>query len=231
MLRKVTPGTRSGSPQLHSSSECGSQEEKTCPNHYPRDRWEVGTKNYFILLWGPFYTHSSFLHVFVSLCCDSSLSPNGSVHFPHLSEGGQQVKIHDVLRSDWVLPRFTCSQSNRSRGPLIPASTRLQHLSQCLPTAWRLPFPTRLKLHEDRRALTLFTVESPVHSSESFLSGILSKYTVDIKSASSQWCNQGQFSLPGDIWQSLGTFLVLTTREEGGKEWYCHLVGRGQRCY
>lgn len=88
----MTPGTRSGSPQLHSSSEYGSQEEKTCPNHYPRDRWEVDTKNYFILLWGPFYTHSSFLHVFGSLCCDSSLSPNRSVHFPHLSEGSDRSK-------------------------------------------------------------------------------------------------------------------------------------------
>lgn len=92
LLRKVTPGTRSGSPQLHSSSEYGSQEEKTCPNHYPRDRWEVDTKNYFILLWGPFYTHSSFLHVFGSLCCNSSLSPNRSVHFPHLSEGSDRSK-------------------------------------------------------------------------------------------------------------------------------------------
>ena len=57
-----------------------------------------------------------------------------------------------------------------------------------VPTAWRLPFPTRPKLHEDRRAFTLFAVIAPAHSSEPLLSGILNKYPVDVKSASSPWC-------------------------------------------
>ena len=58
----------------------------TCPNRYPRGIWYVSTKNYFILLWGPFYTQ-----LFISPTpyepVLQKLSPSGSAHFPHLSEG------------------------------------------------------------------------------------------------------------------------------------------------
>ena len=52
----------------------------------------------------------------------------------------------------------------------------------------------------------------PVQSSEPFLSGILNKYPLDVKSASSQWCNWKHFCLPRDI--GLEVF-VITPREEG----------------
>lgn len=130
---------------------------------------------------------------------------------------GQQTKMHLLLTSHWELPRSTCSQSNRSRGLLTPSSTRLHHLFQCLPTTSRLPFPTRLKLHEDRRALNLFTVMYPVHSTEPFQSAILDKYSVSVKSASSQWFpTGGHFASQGtsdNVWRHFWSSQVREAEE------------------
>lgn len=163
----------------------------------------------------------STLHFSNSLwaCAAEALYPQVEVLiFPtHLRD--QQVKI-TWCTEKWLGPSRVLLVL-RVIGPedpwFLPGHKYNTH-SSVSPTAWRLPFPTRQKLHEDRRALTLFTVMSPVHSSEPFLSGILNKYPVDAKSASSQWCRWRYFCPLRDIGQCLG-FLSSHLMRKDGEEW------------
>ena len=69
---------------------CGSQEEthfKKCPNHHPKSRWYVSTKNYFILLWGPLYTQLFISPAPYEPVLQKLSIPKWKCSFPHLSEG------------------------------------------------------------------------------------------------------------------------------------------------
>jgi hypothetical protein len=84
----------------------------------------------------PFCTQPSFLHLFVTLCCNSSSSPNGNAHFPDLSEGST---VHNTL---FVKKWLGALRDSRNMDPEMPGSwhTWLQHLAQCLRMDWRCPF-------------------------------------------------------------------------------------------
>ena len=86
VLRKVTPGTMSGSPCGILSMHMVTNRKINRPESLPQRYIICSTKNYFILLRGPFYTQ-----LFISPApyepVLQKLSPGGSAHFPHLSEG------------------------------------------------------------------------------------------------------------------------------------------------